>query len=99
MIIFGGFIAGERTNEVMLYGFQSTNWTLIDIPEGAAQPCARSGHAAALKDGNMYVFGGKGDDQEKLNDLWVFNYINQTWTCLESPPMTYVPKARSGHTM
>jgi len=27
----------------------------------------------------MFVFGGKNDESEKLNDLWTFNLASQIW--------------------
>lgn len=99
MIVFGGFIGGERTNEVVLYNFQTNYWTKIEIPEESPQPCARSGHAACLANGEMYVFGGKNDDGDKMNDLWKFDYTNQTWTEIHTDPEGFKPEPRSGHTM
>jgi len=45
----------------------------------------------------MYIFGGKGDDVEKMNDLWVFDYDQQTWTELIVENPEYMPIPRSGH--
>ena len=44
----------------------------------------------------MYVFGGKNDDSEKLNDLWVFNITDKRW--IEVEPEGEIPVERSGHT-
>lgn len=43
----------------------------------------------------MYIFGGKDDDNNKLNDTWKFNFKTCIWTpimCQEEPPLP-----RSGH--
>ena len=79
MILFGGFCGGTRTNEVAIYNFPANNWTNVQISAGEEQPCPRSGHSAVVHKGNMYVFGGKDDDSEKLNDFWSFNIADQKW--------------------
>ena len=45
----------------------------------------------------MYVFGGKNDDSQKMNDLWVFNIADEMWT--EVQPTGEIPFERSGHSM
>lgn len=43
----------------------------------------------------MYVFGGKDEDNEKLSDLWQFNFDDGTWTQLECNEASIT--SRSGH--
>ena len=46
----------------------------------------------------MYVFGGKDEDSNKLNDLWVFNYNMLSWEKIELPQGgPEPPLPRSGH--
>jgi hypothetical protein len=45
----------------------------------------------------MYIFGGKDDDNNKLNDLWKLDLTTFKWTELV-PSDDFVPLARSGHT-
>jgi hypothetical protein len=46
------------------------------------------------------IFGGKDEDNEKLNDVWSFDLVSNTWevckqnTIVETPG---VPLPRSGH--
>lgn len=70
MVIFGGFSDGSRTNETIKYTFQDNKWSNILVPDGQPKPVARSGHSAVIFENGMYVFGGKNDDNNKLNDLW-----------------------------
>lgn len=95
MVIFGGFKQGNRTNEVATYNFSTNSWTNVLVPTGDALPCPRSGHSATLHNGNMYVFGGKNDESEKLDDLWVYNIADSKWTKLS--PDGECPYPRSGH--
>lgn len=78
MLVFGGFEDGERTNEVCLYSIQKNVWSKTKQEHGAL-PCARSGHAATFYRGAMYVFGGKADNDRKLNDLWTYSLAKQVW--------------------
>ena len=47
----------------------------------------------------LYVFGGKDDDNMKLNDLWKFDLTSLAWTELivQGDDESTVPMARSGH--
>ena len=97
MIVFGGFMQGTRTNSVSIYNFTASTWTNVVTPPEAEQPCPRSGHAAVVYKGNMYVFGGKDDSSEKLKDFWSFNVAEQKW--FEISANGSVPYERSGHSM
>ena len=95
MIIFGGFQQGNRTNQTAVYNFTTNSWENVDIAPGQPIPCPRSGHSAAIFNGNMYVFGGKNDSSEKMNDLWVYNIADKRWVevMADGDP----PLERSGH--
>lgn len=43
----------------------------------------------------MYIFGGKDDSSEKLNDLWVYNIADKKWIEVEAEGEA--PYERSGH--
>ena len=74
-------------------------WQLL-APERGPAPSPRAGHAAVVHEGNLYVFGGKDDANQKLNDLWRFNLAERVWTELTVPQdqAHSIPMARSGHT-
>ena len=44
----------------------------------------------------MYVFGGKDEDNEKLNDFWQFDFATNTWTQMEDDQENSII-SRSGH--
>jgi Galactose oxidase, central domain len=44
----------------------------------------------------MIIFGGRDDDNERMNDLWSFSFDTLTWTELKSKVGT-PPVPRSGH--
>ena len=80
MIVFGGFVQGTRVNHVSIYNFTTNSWKNVMYDRNTHLPCARSGHSAVIVQGNMYVFGGKNDDCEKMCDMWVFNIADEIWT-------------------
>jgi len=62
-------------------------------------PCERVGHSAVMKNDPengdcMYIFGGKDEENNKLNDTWKFNFTTLQWTFIECFDE---PLARSGH--
>lgn len=54
----------------------------------------RAGHSAIIYGDSMVIFGGKDEENNKLNDLWEFNMNTYQWTEMkfDEPPL-----ARSGH--
>lgn len=56
----------------------------------------RSGLACTTDGKNIYIFGGKNEDQ-RFNDLWMFNLKSLTYQLL--PAEGNVPAIRNGHTM
>ena len=46
----------------------------------------------------MFIFGGKNEESEKLNDLWCFNIAEQFWRKITVDDESSLPIARSGHT-
>jgi hypothetical protein len=64
MIVFGGFVEGERVNQTFKFTFKTGEWKIVTLnSEHAPEP--RAGHSATLyvneETGEpfMYVFGGK----------------------------------------
>lgn len=45
----------------------------------------------------MYIFGGKDDENNKLNDLWKYDFTKDEWEFIDCPA-DIAPTARSGHT-
>ncbi len=90
MIIFGGFAFGRRTNDIFRFNFKNFQCTKI-LPKNDSLPCPRAGHSASIriderKGDCMYIFGGKDDENNKLDDLWKFNFQTKEWTEIRAPP-------------
>ena len=75
MLIYGGFVNGERTSEIYKYYFKDNKWEFVQSL-GDRVPPKRAGHSAIIYKDSMFVFGGKDEDNNKLNDLWEFNLNN-----------------------
>jgi len=59
--------------EINFWG-RGWNWEFVDsVPPG------RIGHAAFVQNDFMYIFGGEGETQ-LYDDLWQFNFDDDTWT-------------------
>lgn len=102
MYIFGGFIAGERTNQLIVYTFNGNKSGWARIKTKGPSPSARNGHSACIYNNCMYVFGGRDGENRKLNDLWRYDILAQTWSEISSEnkdedPTWCVPLERSGH--
>jgi N-acetylneuraminic acid mutarotase len=94
IVIFGGFLNdGERTNDIYRYYIKDNKWELVSVL-GYAKPRSRAGHSAILHGDLMTIFGGRDEENNKLNDLWEFNFTTYTWEPLnaDNPPCP-----RSGH--
>ena len=47
---------------------------------------------------SMYIFGGKDEENNKLNDLWCFVFSTYEWKLVEPSSMNFMtPSIRSGH--
>ncbi|AEO65685.1 uncharacterized protein THITE_2112908 [Thermothielavioides terrestris NRRL 8126] len=60
-------------------------------------PSPREGHAAALVDDVMYIFGGRNEEGADLGDLAAFRITSHRWYTFQN--MGPSPSPRSGHSM
>lgn len=59
---------------------------------------ARASHSTSEYEGNLYVFGGQDDDNNKLDDMWCFNAAANAWKKVEYAEGGCKPVPRAGHT-
>jgi len=84
MIVFGGFVDGERVNHTFRFIFKTGEWKLVTTSSEAVPP-PRAGHSATLHVSDesgepfMYIFGGKDLQNTKLNDLWRLSLTRDVW--------------------
>lgn len=67
---FGGTDGQYHYNDTWSYDIATRTWTELQCI--GFIPLAREGHAAAVVDDVIYVFGGRGVDGKDLNDLAAF---------------------------
>jgi N-acetylneuraminic acid mutarotase len=60
-------------------------------------PEPRAGHSAILFEDKMYVYGGKNEENNKLNDFWSFDLTTFEWQRLADADN--VGLSRSGHSV
>lgn len=82
MYIFGGFDGGDRHHQTYKFNFKTGEWHLVQHDGDGTHPTARSGHSACANETHMYVFGGRDNDDNRLNDLWRLNLENEKWELL-----------------
>ena len=94
MVVFGGYIGGNRSNQMFKLDLGTHQWTRCS---GNAPIAARSLHSAIEYKDSMYVFGGQGENSEPFGDLWRMDLHSDTWELLQ--PAGAPPAPRSGHTV
>ena len=79
--LIGGARGGQATARVDIYDPEAREWRVgPDLPE------ARAGHAAAVLDGAIHVFGGRSADMRRtVQAHWVLEPGSDRWA--DAPPM------------
>ena len=77
MVVYGGFVEGAIQNDMWALNLDNFAWE--EMQQGEKLPPARAGHSTVLCEGAMWVFGGKDEENNKLNDLWKFDFASSTW--------------------
>ncbi|MFX0065550.1 MAG: Kelch repeat-containing protein [Candidatus Hermodarchaeota archaeon] len=95
VILFGGASTSGFKDDTWIFDYLSNQWTQV-FPN--IKPPARHSHPLIYDSTTqkLILFGGYGLDDVLLNDTWVYDYTNNTWT--ELTP-TLSPIARYGHPM
>lgn len=92
---FGGTNGLQWFNDVWTYDPRANQWTQLDCV--GFIPTPREGHAAALVNDVMYIFGGRTDEGIDLGDLAAFRITTRRWYSFQN--MGPAPSPRSGHSM
>ncbi|KAJ6604468.1 hypothetical protein DFH09DRAFT_1018615 [Mycena vulgaris] len=95
IIVFGGTDGQYHYNDTWAFDLTTRKWSELQCIGFIPSP--REGHAAALVDDVIYVFGGRGVDGKDLSDLAAFKISNQRWYMFQK--MGPSPSGRSGHAM
>ncbi|KAL5606566.1 hypothetical protein BROUX41_002968 [Berkeleyomyces rouxiae] len=95
LYLFGGTNGYEWFNDVWCYDPTVNKWSQLDCI--GYIPVSREGHAAALVDDVMYIFGGRTEEGTDLGDLAAFRITTKRWYTFQN--MGPSPSPRSGHSM
>ncbi|KAI0152990.1 hypothetical protein GGR57DRAFT_503123 [Xylariaceae sp. FL1272] len=95
LYLFGGTNGFQWFNDVWCYDPMINKWDQLDCI--GYIPLPREGHAAALIDDVMYVFGGRTEEGSDLGDLAAFRISSRRWYTFQN--MGPTPSPRSGHSM
>lgn len=91
--IFGGNVHGFKSNKLFILDMATRKWEERKYTNG---PPKRASHSAVIKDGKMYVFGGKTVENNKLGDFWVYDIAGDSWSEIKFEA-DEGPISRSGH--
>ncbi|KAH6677672.1 hypothetical protein B0J14DRAFT_348599 [Halenospora varia] len=95
LYLFGGTNGFQWFNDVWCYDPTANAWTSLDCI--GYIPAPREGHAAAIVDDVMYIFGGRTEEGADLGDLAAFRISSRRWYTFQN--MGPSPSPRSGHSM
>lgn len=80
--LIGGAREGAASTRIDVYDPETDSWTQL-----ADMPTPRAGHAAALLNGRIHVFGGRGADlSQTLSDHLVYDIASDSWEAAEGLP-------------
>ncbi|RDL36143.1 Kelch motif [Venustampulla echinocandica] len=95
LYLFGGTNGFQWFNDVWCYDPMTNSWASLDCI--GYIPAPREGHAAAIVDDVMYIFGGRTEEGADLGDLAAFRISSRRWYTFQN--MGPSPSPRSGHSM
>ncbi|WVQ96869.1 hypothetical protein IAU59_003976 [Kwoniella sp. CBS 9459] len=95
LYLFGGTDGNYHYNDTWAFDLASRIWTELSCI--GYIPLPREGHAAAIVDDTIYVFGGRDVKGKDLGDLAAFKLSNHRWYMFQN--MGPSPSPRSGHAM
>ncbi|WVF69370.1 hypothetical protein IAT40_004146 [Kwoniella sp. CBS 6097] len=95
LYLFGGTDGNYHYNDTWAFDLATRIWTELSCI--GYIPLPREGHAAAIVDDTIYVFGGRDVKGKDLGDLAAFKLSNHRWYMFQN--MGPSPTPRSGHAM
>lgn len=84
----------EILGDIRVYDVAYRSWKGV-ITGSASSPCGRYGHcAAALSHCRLWIFGGRGTNNQLLQDMWIFHLTSSRWEKIEIAPSAPLPTPR-----
>eukprot|EP00922_Rhytidocystis_sp_ex-Travisia-forbesii_P015035 GHVS01022476.1.p1 GENE.GHVS01022476.1~~GHVS01022476.1.p1 ORF type:complete len:1167 (-),score=237.27 GHVS01022476.1:128-3157(-) len=103
VLLFGG-VHDKPQNDLYSLAFDTKRWRVVM----SAPPCCRYEHSAVAHPAKsdpaqegfshttcLFVFGGKGTNNETLNDLWSLKLETMTWTQIQTSSAPPPPRCGS----
>jgi hypothetical protein len=80
VFIYGGRSTSDKIlDELWSFDPVKQVWTDMKSKSWSVSPPALWGHASVGAAGKYYIFGGRGGDNETVNDAWLFNPETLVW--------------------
>ena len=87
-VLFGGLSPTGTLNDVWEYKVAQKKWTRLheggvgplDTDPYSTVPSPRTGHAAVVLRGDLFIFGGYDPDRGDTNDVWKFTRATGVWS-------------------
>ena len=80
IFMFGGIgLNDEVLGDLWNFNPIKNVWTRLSLTNSLVTPPLRWGHSAVGAAGKFYVLGGKGSNNETLNDAWIFDPAVGEW--------------------
>lgn len=96
--VFGGFKGIKvASNEVVFYDTKLKKWSNIEFGEEDLLPAGRAYHTANLIDSKMIIIGGLDDQFKILEDVWIYDINEKSWSKFSLPIKDRSLIRRAGH--
>lgn len=70
---------------------QDLNWSILEV-QGSIKPSPRYGASIVSYDNYLILFGGKNQEEQLLNELWIFNLSTLEWLNIDFKATTNLPE-------
>ncbi|HNQ67230.1 MAG TPA: kelch repeat-containing protein [Bacteroidales bacterium] len=87
MLVFFGKGTLGTLDDIWQYDPQTNQWQQL-VPGSTTNPVARCEHTATLIGNKVWVFGGRDNSNNLLNDLWAYDISTNQWTSYPSLTQT-----------
>lgn len=90
MYIFGGYVNGDKSNDLWKYDVTLERWTCLEAGDFKLEPHKQNhkkyppprigARMVCIDEKTLYVHNGHDNDNEKLHDIWKFDLTSNAWS-------------------
>lgn len=95
LYVFGGIIDSQPKNMLSQLDKLENSVNISKVYHNFIAPSSRMHHTLVTIGEYLFLFGGQGDNNEYLNDIWAYDTYWRNWTSVEAHGN--IPAKRSGH--